>query len=85
MKLYGTLGCHLCDIAKQEIVNSHNNPKIEYIDVAENNDLFEQFGEKIPVLEVSERFLYWPFSANQIDSVINTIRKGENNTRRYLR
>jgi len=83
--LYGTLGCHLCDIAKQEILNSESNTQIEYIDIADNVTLFEKFAEKIPVVEINENFLYWPFNSDKIDSVIRMLDIAPENTRRYLR
>ncbi|MFT2111469.1 glutaredoxin family protein [Marinomonas sp. 2405UD68-3] len=83
--LYGTLGCHLCDIAQQEILNSESNIRIKYVDIADNIALFEEFSEKIPVVEINKNYLYWPFNANKIDALIQSLKITPENTRRYLR
>ena len=43
-------GCHLCDQAQQLIARAAPQADIELMDIGENDDLIEQYGELIPVL-----------------------------------
>ncbi|WP_191603245.1 glutaredoxin family protein [Marinomonas algicola] len=85
--LYGTLGCHLCDIAKQEVVNvTKNRVIIESVDIADDLYLFEKYGTKIPVLEIYGTFLFWPFTSDQVDQALDNAAQVVNKpNRRYLR
>jgi hypothetical protein len=63
--LYSTLGCHLCDLALDEIEPCLSNTSwvLEKVDIADDPDLLKQYGTSIPVLffpAVDSR-LYWPF------------------------
>lgn len=73
--LLGTLGCHLCDLAEQCLVNALVGVEcqVEVVDIAEEEQ-FMRFAEQIPVLldEHSSEALYWPFNEQQVrDFVIN--------------
>lgn len=65
--LYTTLGCHLCDQAALIIadVQAKHLPalQVEAIDIADHDDLVEQFGIRIPVVLLEHRHsdLGWPF------------------------
>lgn len=65
--LYGTLGCHLCDVAEALLVAEMdaNRHQVDAIDIAEDDRLLERYGEKIPVLAhlASAQELAWPFDA----------------------
>ncbi|MCZ2720299.1 glutaredoxin family protein [Marinomonas sp. 15G1-11] len=83
LTLYGTLGCHLCDEAKQEILKSMaKEVDIDYVDIANDTSLFELYGTKIPVLEMAGTQLYWPFTSKDVDAVVGVTL---NKRRRYLR
>ena len=41
------------------------------VDVASNDQLFESFGELIPVLEYLGKSLIWPFSAEEASALLN--------------
>ncbi len=66
IRLYGTAFCHLCDEAKailQEIgIEAH------YIDIADDDELLEKYGIRIPVLERLDTAaeLGWPFDADSV-------------------
>ncbi len=69
--MYTTLGCHLCDKAKDvlwPLLQQHQFRLIE-IDIAEDDKLVDQYGIRIPVLATSNSSveLNWPFNAEQVD------------------
>lgn len=71
--LYGTLGCHLCDVAEallapllpslSEVCGA--DCEIECIDIADDDVLLERYGATIPVLRRldDDAELSWPFDA----------------------
>ena len=62
--LYGTGGCHLCELAEQQLLPWVSAGwQVALVDIAEDDDLMERFSLTIPVLEhtVSQRVLAWPF------------------------
>lgn len=64
-RLYGTLGCHLCEQAEAivEQLKQSFDIELESIDIAESAGSVAQFGERIPVLENknAQQMLDWPF------------------------
>ncbi|EWH08580.1 hypothetical protein DS2_16579 [Catenovulum agarivorans DS-2] len=66
--LLGTEGCHLCDLAYQVLANIGLAQHIQIIDIAENEHMVEQFGERIPVLQdsLTKDCLNWPFNEQQV-------------------
>lgn len=69
--LYHTLGCHLCELAEQEIEKVRESGmeiSYELVDIADNDDLMAQYGVEIPVLfsTTDKTSLKWPFSAHDI-------------------
>mgnify|MGYP003642631014 FL=1 len=70
LELLGTVGCHLCDDAERVLKQLSLVRPIawQYIDIALDDALCLQFGERIPVLRHGEgAALYWPFSALDIE------------------
>ncbi len=63
--LYTTLGCHLCEQAKQVAwpVLSEFDYRLQEVEIADDNDLVERFGVRIPVVAVEQdqQGLGWPF------------------------
>lgn len=63
--LYTTVGCHLCDKAKQivEPLKTSHNLTLKEIDIAFDDDLMHKYAESIPVLynEINKMELNWPF------------------------
>ena len=56
-------GCHLCEVALeviQKVVGQHVPALIEEVDITQDSELLEKYGEKIPVVLVDgkERFVY---------------------------
>jgi len=62
--LYGTIGCHLCELAERELLTwVERGWQVELIDIAEDDLLCERFSLLIPVLENQQngQLLNWPF------------------------
>jgi hypothetical protein len=77
--LYTTLGCHLCEqaaliiarVQAQHLPELHqphelhqlHQLQVEAIDIADHDDLVEQYGIRIPVVRLEHRRndLGWPF------------------------
>ncbi|HSC76755.1 MAG TPA: glutaredoxin family protein [Pseudomonadales bacterium] len=62
--LYGTLGCHLCELAEQQLLSYvEQGWQVELVDIADDDQLFDRFSLVIPVLQHREsgRLLNWPF------------------------
>lgn len=65
LTLYGTPGCHLCDVAEAMLapLNGARGVALTYIDIALDDALVERYGEHIPVLcNRQGDELRWPFS-----------------------
>jgi hypothetical protein len=66
--LYGTLGCHLCELAEVQLsaamAQLAQAVDIECIDIADSDELVERFGVRIPVLRRArdQAELGWPFA-----------------------
>lgn len=67
--IYSTLGCHLCELAKDQLepLFQHFALRLVEIDIADDDVLLEKYGVRIPVikLQYSEKELGWPFDTQQ--------------------
>ncbi|MFQ3211844.1 MAG: hypothetical protein ACI9AH_001285 [Oceanospirillaceae bacterium] len=72
LQLLGTSGCHLCDLAEALLVHclDLSQVEVELIDIADNDELIELYGVKIPVLccPESQKVLCWPFDELAVNS-----------------
>lgn len=72
--LYSTPGCHLCDLAWDILTPlvSYFPLRMEEVDIAESDELIEQYGIRIPVLKFAdgEAELGWPFDTAQASSFL---------------
>ena len=72
LQLLGTSGCQLCDLAEVLLVHclDLSQVEVELIDIADNDELIELYGVKIPVLRCSEsqKVLCWPFDELAVNS-----------------
>lgn len=61
IKLYGAAYCHLCDEA--ETILREAGIAADYVDIADDNELLEKYGIRIPVLKRVDTGaeLGWPF------------------------
>lgn len=71
LRLYTTLGCHLCEQAEQLLLGQRAITDLEWepIEIAESEELIDGYGVRIPVLQwVSDgQELGWPFTAEQLE------------------
>ena len=60
MTLYGKPGCHLCDEAREVIerVRADHPFDLREVDVSLDPELFREYGERIPVLELDGEELF---------------------------
>ncbi|MBC7786379.1 MAG: glutaredoxin family protein [Methylophilaceae bacterium] len=65
--LYSTLNCHLCENA--ELLLKQTNVEWRAIEIADNDDLLNLYGLKIPVLQnyLSKAELSWPFTQTDVE------------------
>ena len=64
--LYSTEGCHLCEMAFALCQQLGVDHLIRIIDIATNDELFLRYGVTIPVLNIDDRELEWPFDVQQL-------------------
>ena len=68
-QLFGTLGCHLCEIAEVEIMPLvEHGLLVELVDITDPEDLTDAYGLRIPVLRRMDTGaeLDWPFDTQQV-------------------
>ena len=68
-QLFGTLGCHLCEVAEAELMPLvEHGLMVELVDIAESEAHHETYGLRIPVLrrEDTGAELDWPFDTDQV-------------------
>ena len=74
--LYSTDHCTLCDQALELLFSMPElaGQPLRVVDVATDDGLLEQFGERLPVLEVcgADERLDWPFDRTAILGLIKT-------------
>jgi hypothetical protein len=71
--LYSTVGCHLCEQAKVILwpLLAQYQLRLIEVDIAESDELIEQYGTRIPVVCASmlSRELDWPFTASNVNEL----------------
>jgi hypothetical protein len=68
-QLFGTLGCHLCEVAEAELMELvERGLLVELIDIAESEAMNAAYGLRIPVLRRTDTGaeLDWPFDTDQV-------------------
>ncbi|OCR25264.1 glutaredoxin [Pseudomonas syringae] len=68
-QLFGTLGCHLCEVAESELLPLvEHGLLVELVDIVEHERLIDDYALRIPVLRRVDTGaeLDWPFDAEQI-------------------
>ena len=68
-QLFGTLGCHLCEIAEVEIMPLvEHGLLVELVDITDPEDLTDAYGLRIPILRRIDTGaeLDWPFDTQQV-------------------
>ncbi len=71
---YTTAGCHLCEYAAEmlEYLQRESGLVVQEVDISSAEELVERYGIRIPVVKnpVSEEELGWPFSMEQLASLV---------------
>ncbi|MND45801.1 hypothetical protein D3C76_95410 [compost metagenome] len=68
-QLFGTLGCHLCEVAEALLMPFvEHGLQVELIDIADEEQWFEAYSLRIPVLRRIDTGaeLNWPFDAEEV-------------------
>ncbi|MBD8092938.1 glutaredoxin family protein [Pseudomonas fluorescens] len=68
-QLFGTLGCHLCEVAEDQIMPLvEHGLLVELVDITDPVDLTDVYGLRIPVLRRLDTGaeLDWPFETEQV-------------------
>lgn len=68
-QLFGTLGCHLCEVAEEQLMPFVGlGLQVEVVDIAEREEWVAAYGLRIPVLRRldTEAELGWPFDQAQL-------------------
>lgn len=72
-QLFGTLGCHLCEVAEAELLPLvEHGLLVELVDIVEQEDWLTRYALRIPVLrriDTGEE-LDWPFEGEQVASFL---------------
>jgi hypothetical protein len=77
--LYTTVGCHLCELAHQQLRQLNSDQfTVHTIDIALDDALVKQYGTMIPVIALPDQTtLAWPFEFHDIEALLNpTLLKG---------
>ncbi len=68
--LYGTYGCHLCELAQELLVQplAESRVTVDEVDILDDPALEERYGVRIPVIRHAETDaeLDWPFDADEL-------------------
>ncbi len=73
--IYSRTGCHLCEIAIDQInsVRNEKNFQVEIKLIDGNRDLEEKYGEQVPVIFIGEKIHdYWRVDLERFIKDINT-------------
>ena len=68
-QLFGTLGCHLCEVAESMLMEFvERGLLVELVDITEDESWYEAYSLRIPVLRRVDTGaeLGWPFSADEV-------------------
>lgn len=70
--LYVTDACTLCDQAIDMLLKSQLTSSLilSTVDIAYDDELFAQFGDRIPVIEVEKTTLDWPFTVEDVQALL---------------
>lgn len=73
--LYTTLGCHLCEQAKEQVwpLLADSRWRLKEVDIADSDALVERYGVRIPVIARADTGaeLGWPFAAEAVERLLS--------------
>ncbi len=73
-QLFGTLGCHLCEVAESVLLPFvEHGLLVELLDIVEREEWVDQYALSIPVLRRTDNGaeLNWPFEAEKVVSFLS--------------
>lgn len=69
--LYSTDGCHLCELAQQQLEQLAHS--FEIVDIIDDASLVEKYGTRIPVvLNNNTQELGWPFELSELKTFLGS-------------
>lgn len=70
--MYSTSGCHLCEEA-QRLVYATLGFSVEEVDIADDEQLLERYGIRIPVLKRTDTGVEigWPFGSEEVRALVD--------------
>ena len=73
LTLFTTSHCHLCEQAIELITEINLAKSLVLVEIANDDNLLIQYGERIPVLQRSDNCseLNWPFTRDDLVAFIN--------------
>ncbi|MYD44994.1 MAG: glutaredoxin family protein [Gammaproteobacteria bacterium] len=73
--IYVTDACSLCDQALDMILGMPEltGLVLEAVDIAADDSLLQQFGQSIPILELADQRLAWPFTEGDIRDLVQRV------------
>jgi len=73
LTLFTTSHCHLCEQAVELITEINPTNPLALVEIASDDNLLMQYGERIPVLQRSDNGseLNWPFTKDDLVAFIN--------------
>ncbi|MEM7365634.1 MAG: glutaredoxin family protein [Pseudomonadota bacterium] len=77
--LFGTDGCHLCEMALELVKEAQNliPLSVEEVDIAHDDALVERYGIRIPVVMRDGRELNWPFDHGALMEFLTSVPERE--------
>lgn len=73
IKLYGTLGCHLCEDAEAWLQHFFPSVSFTKIDIASDERLVELYGLRIPTLQIGAAVMDWPFTQPEAQALFDQL------------
>jgi uncharacterized membrane protein len=82
--LYTRKNCQLCDEAKENLIALQSEIKHRLVEVFvdDNADLFRQYGDRVPVVEVGPYRKYAPFTRQELAVTLGAARDRQNSLER---
>ena len=74
LKLYTTSHCHLCELALKLVLQQCNAEQITLVEIADDQDLMDTYGARIPVLQRTDTLaeLNWSFNESDLQHFLST-------------
>lgn len=72
LMLYSTAGCHLCELAEQQLREAQTQVSLQWrwTEIVDSEDLMERYAVRIPVVaeSVSGAEIGWPFDQIELQN-----------------